>query len=316
MFPNAKVPDDLKRIWAIAAVAALGAGGCGRDKGAGSPAQKVTALADAVRPDFFAQALRRIGGAHFQSTARFAVGQAGATPNAVTTTTDVWVDRTGNYRIRETNDRDGGREIVLTGRELAVALRYGKMIRRVAEEPEPSRLLQEALGAPAAVFDLVAPSARVVTTGSELVGGARATVFELQLGDGKARASSSSKGPVGSTPFVGLRAWRAAATIESLSGRVVVDDASGALVRCELAAKFAAQAEGGAVQGTADVRTVLTDVATVAAIEKPAAEDLVLRQRTLPEQRELLRGLGQARAAAEPPRVVGRPGTQSGASEK
>ena len=27
-----------------------------------------------------------------------------------------------------------------------------------------------------------------------------------------------------------------------------------------------------------------------------------MRQRTLPEQRELLRGLGQARAAAEPPR--------------
>ena len=28
-----------------------------------------------------------------------------------------------------------------------------------------------------------------------------------------------------------------------------------------------------------------------------------MRQRTLPEQRELLRGLGQARAAAEPPRA-------------
>ena len=28
------------------------------------------------------------------------------------------------------------------GRELAVALRYGKMIRRIAEEPEPSRMLE------------------------------------------------------------------------------------------------------------------------------------------------------------------------------
>jgi hypothetical protein len=30
-----------------------------------------------------------------------------------------------------------------------------------------------------------------------------------------------------------------------------------------------------------------------------------MRQRTLPEQRELLRGLGQTRAAAEPPRKMG-----------
>jgi len=298
----------LKRIWlAATAVAALSNAGCGRGSNKSvAPAQKVTALADAVRPDFIAPALRRIGGARFHGTARFAIAQTGAAPNAVTTTTDVWVDRAGNYRIKEENDRDGGREVVLTGRELAVALRYGKMIRRIAEEPEPTRLLEEALGGPSAAFDLVAPSARVAKTGSELVGGVRATVFDLQLGDGKpVAASASEKGHVGSAPFVGLRAWRADATIESLSGRVVVDDASGALVRCDISAKFTAKPESGAVQGAIDVHTVLTDVASVPTIDKPAAEDLVMRQRTLPEQRELLRGLGQTRAAAEPPRKVG-----------
>jgi hypothetical protein len=209
MFPNAKVPDDLKRIWVFAAAAAAVAAGCGRDSKSGAPAQKVTALADAVRPDVIAPALRQIGGAHFRSTARFTIAQAGAAPNAVTTTTDVWVDRAGNYRFKEENDRDGGREVVLTGRELAVALRYGKMIRRIAEEPEPTRLLEEALGAPFAAFDLVAPSARVAKTGGEQVGGARATVFELQLGEGKPAASASAKGRLGAAPFVGLREWRA-----------------------------------------------------------------------------------------------------------
>ena len=298
----------MKRIWlAAAGVAAVTSAGCGRgSNNGGAPAQKVTALADAVRPDFIAPALRRIGGARFHGTARLAIAQTGTAPNAVTTTTDVWVDRAGNYRIKEENDRDGGRDVVLTGRELAVALRYGKMIRRIAEEPEPTRLLEEALGGPGAAFDLVAPSARVAKTGSELVGGVRATVFDLQLGDGKpVAASASAKGHVGSAPFVGLRAWRADATIESLSGRVVVDDASGALVRCDISAKFTAKPESGAVQGAIDVHTVLTDVASVATIEKPAAEDLVMRQRTLPEQRELLRGLGQTRAAAEVPRKVG-----------
>jgi hypothetical protein len=269
----------------------------------------VTALADAVRPEVFVPALRRIGGAHFHGTARFVIAQAGSAPNAVTTTTDVWVDRAGNYRIKEENDRDGGREVVLTGRELAIALRYGKMIRRIAEEPEPTRLLEEALGGPSAAFDLVAPSARVAKTGSELVGGTRATVFELQLGEGKPAAAASPKGHLGSAPFVGLRAWRADATIESLTGRVVVDDGSGALLRCDLSAKFTAKPESGAVQGSVDVNTVLTEVANVPTIEKPAAEDLVMRQRTLPEQRELLRGLGQTRAAAEIPRATGKSAT-------
>ena len=35
-----------------------------------------------------------------------------------------------------------------------------------------------------------------------------------------------------------------------------------------------------------------------------------MRQRTLPEQRELLRGLGQTRAAAEPPRPGARPASR------
>ncbi len=158
---NAKVTPALKRIWtvglAVAFAAAGGGGGCKRDRNPGAvPARKVAVLSDALRPDVFAAALKRIGGAHFHATARFAVGPSGGTPNLVTTTTDVWVDRTGNYRFVEQNDRDGGREVVLHGRELAVALRYGKMIRRIAEEPEPSRLLEEALGAPFAVFDLVA----------------------------------------------------------------------------------------------------------------------------------------------------------------
>jgi hypothetical protein len=183
---------------------------------------------------------------------------------------------------------------VLYGRELAVALRYGKMIRRVAEEPEPSRLLEEALGAPFAVFDLVARHARVTRAGTELIGGARATVFELQPSDG-----------VGSEPghaLEGLRKWRNKASIDGLSGRVVVDDVTGALVRCDLTAKFATDGEPKPVQGTVDVHTVLSEVASTPAIEKPAAEDLAMRQRTLPEQRELLRGLGQARVAAEPVR--------------
>jgi hypothetical protein len=289
----------LKRIWAVGwilAAAAVGASGCKRNKDQGAiPAQKVAVLADALKPDAFAAALKRIGGAHFHATAKFAVGPSGGTPNVVTTTTDVWVDRAGNYRFVEQNDRDGGREVVLHGRELAVALRYGKMIRRIAEDPEPSRLLAEALGAPFAVFDLVARRARVTRAGTDVIGGSRATVFELQPSE----QARSEKGP----PLEGLRKWRSNASIDALSGRLVVDDATGALLRSDLTAKFATtEGDQKPVQGTVEVHTALTEIASTAAIERPLSEDLAMRQRTLPEQRELLRGLGQTRPAAEPPR--------------
>ena len=39
------------------------------------------------------------------------------------------------------------------------------------------------------------------------------------------------------------------------------------------------------VEGVVDVHTVLTDVAATAPIEKPAAEDLAMRQRTCPSSR-------------------------------
>ena len=136
--------------------------------------------------------------------------------------------------------------MVLYGRELSVALRYGRMIRRVAEEPEPSRLLEEAAGrAVRGLRARRAQGARRARRATELVGGARATVFELRPGDA---APSDVRARRRST---GLRKWRNAASIDALSGRVVVDDATGALVRCDLTAKFATAGDPKPVRGDA-----------------------------------------------------------------
>ena len=226
---DAKVPGALRGNYVAAlavSLVSLGAGACGRHGGK-PETSRVVAPAEAFRPAFFAEALRKLGGAHYQATLRYGVGRGASAPLAITTTTDVWLDRTGNYRLREENDRDGGREVILTGRELAVALRYGKMIRRVAEEPEPSRMLEEGLGAPWAAFELCAPRMHVEKTGDDLVGGAPATSYALALGDG---AAVATKAPVPALPLTGLRAWRGTATIDTLSGRAVIDDATGALL--------------------------------------------------------------------------------------
>jgi hypothetical protein len=209
----------------------------------------------------------------------------------VTTTTDVWVDRAGNYRLHEENDQDGGRDVVLHGRELAVALRYGKMVRRIAEEPEPSQLLEQALGAAWSLFELAGPRVRITPASGEAYGAIKAAAFDVSLGP----ADAAAKGP--RTASYGLRAWRETAVIEALAGRVLADEATGAPMRVDLTARFSGRGPNGPVAGTFEVRSALTDVGTTPPIARPEAEELALRQRTAPEQRELLRGLAQTRPA-------------------
>jgi hypothetical protein len=303
MVSNAKVCASLKRTYVLGLVPALAlSAACGAKRPpAGDGPGKAVELAEAIGPGKLAKALQRLGGARFKGTSRFEV-RAGYAPVEIATTTDVTVDRAGNYRFHEDNDRDGGRDVVLYGRELAVALRYGKMIRRVAEEPEPTRLLEEALGAPFAAFELVSPRTHVSRAGSELYGGAQTTVFELGLGDGDAgkRLPSSSRRRAVDLPD-GLRAWRATAEVDAVSGRALVDDATGALMKLDLSARFSAKPDGGAVTGTVEVHTAVSEVAAVAPVARPQAEELALRQRLVPEQRELLRGLSELRPPPEPP---------------
>ncbi|HVV48540.1 MAG TPA: hypothetical protein VHO06_02685, partial [Polyangia bacterium] len=175
------------------------------------------------------------------------------------------------------------------GRELAVALRYGKMIRRVAEEPEPSRLLEQGLGGPWAAFELCAARARIERTGPAPAGGARATGYALGPGEGAPAADTAPP----ALPLAGLRAWRGSVTVDKLTGRAVVDDASGALLAFDLTADFQAKGDAGPERGTVEVHAAVSDAGATPAVERPAAEELVLRQRTVPEARELLHGLAE-----------------------
>jgi len=290
------VSGGLKRILLPSALLALPLAALACNRGSDAETRRQTAtLAEALRPAFFAEALGRAGGAHYHGTARFAAGLA--TPDdGVTTTTDVWVDRARNYRLSETNDRDGGREVARVGRELFVALRYGKMIRRVAEEPEPTKLLEEALGAPWAAWELAAPYAALRRTpGPAGAGGATVTEYAL------ARATARTEDPAARESAQGLRAWRAGVVVNDLQGRALVDDGTGALLGLDLTATFTTKREGRDLKGAVEVHGAVTDVGTTAAVTPPPAEDLALRQRIEPEQRELLGGLPSTRLPPAPP---------------
>ena len=253
--------------------------------------RQTTTLAQALRPAFFAEALRRAGGAHYHGTARFAAGLA-KPDDGVTTTTDVWIDGAHNFRLAETNDRDGGREVVRAGRELFVALRYGKMIRRVAEEPEPTRLLEEALGAPWAAWEIAAPWASLERSAPA------SGVTEYRLSRAAARVEAAAE------PEKAMRAWRSGVVVDQLSGRALVDEATGALRQVDLSATFTTKREGRDLKGSLEVHGTLADVGHTAAVTAPPAEDLPLRQRTVPEQRELLGRLPSTRL---PPAAPAKP---------
>jgi uncharacterized membrane protein len=199
--------------------------------------------------------------------------------DAITTTTDLWIDKQGNFRLAESNDQDGGREVVRVGSELAVALRYGKLIRRPAQDPEPQRFLEEGVGAPWAAWDTVRRFVGVVPAGS--------CAFRLQ------KAAEPRPVPAAATA---LRKWRETVEVEALAGEARLD-AKGGLQAFSLNARFRADRDGTAIEGEIAVAASV-EVAT-ALVTMPAAETLPARQRTILEERALLGGLG-GRAAPLP----------------
>jgi hypothetical protein len=261
----------------------------------------------AVRPERLTTRFRKLGRAHFRGVARFEVGVEDAALKGVTTETDVWIDDRGNWRLVELNDKDGGREIVRHDRELAVALRYGKMIRRPAEDPEPQRLLEEGLGAPFAAWDLLRDLTTVDDMGSENRAGRKAHVYRLSKARHPARPSRT-------VDPGDRRAWRRTVVPESIEGTVVIDDATGLALRTEIRAKYAMRRGDGKstdakagtlMHGAIDVRTSIEEIGQSPTIARPEAEDPPLRQRTVPEEKALLGGLPRSPPPVPAPPVRG-----------
>jgi hypothetical protein len=284
-------------------------GGCRRQRALTKPAAAVEA---ALRPASVAAAFQGLGRAHFRGFAKFEAGPEGAKGEAVTTETDVWMDDSGNWRLVEINDKDGGREIVRYGRELAVALRYGKMIRRPAEDPEPMRLLEEGVGGPFAAWDLLRNVSTVDDFGDETRAGRKVHVYKVT------RSRKLPEVP-SNVDFSDRQAWRRTLVPGSIEGTIAIDQATGLPLQAELRAKYtmrrapatSGNAAGGKASapvdtaasipmwGTVEVKTTFEEIGASPPIARPEAEDLPLRQRTVPEEKALLGGLPRS---APPPR--------------
>ena len=280
-----RVIADKRIVASLVAAAALL--GCGRGKHdrALPPEQELQA---AVQPAALLASLRHLSGAHFHATAMFRVSPAGAheagSREAITTTTDLWIDKQGNFRISESNDQDDGREVVRVGSELGVAIRYGKMIRRAAQDPEPQRFLEEAVGQPFAAWDTVKRFVEIASAGGH--------AFQLRRRANPGPASSAG---------TALRKWRETVEVQTLAGEARLD-ASGGLQTLSISARFRALRDATPIEGELAVTASVDQAGTVAAVTMPAAETLPARQRTILEERALLSGLGGRTPPLTPPK--------------
>jgi hypothetical protein len=275
-----------RALLAALAAGALGVGaGCG---GGQSVARRQASeeLDTALLPAAVARALRRAGGGHFHASNTFDVAP-GTDPerpegprDAVTTTTDIWIDRAGQYRMIENNDRDGGREVVLYGRDLAVGLRYGKLVRRSAREPEPSELLEQGLGGPWAAWEIARRFADVDRR-EDLATGSRTLLYRMS----KASEPRAVKAVFGAgSP---LRQWRESVAVDSLSGAVRLDPNLG-FISARMEVSFSLQRDGKPLRGLIRQEAFVRDWGRVPPIAPPQAESLEPRQRTILEERALL----------------------------
>jgi hypothetical protein len=283
------------RVFPALALVAVFVASCGRSKPAAT-LQTDLSLDATLIPATLAANLRAAGGGHYRAVLRLRIDLAGkgkaeagtkpASPPVVTTTTDLWVDKQGSFRLVEENDQDGGREIVRAGGEVAVALRYGKLMRRPVRDAESERFLAEALGAPWAAWELVRRQVAIEAVGQ---GG-----FRFKLGD---RPTAL---PAGFPPAQGLRKWRDSTVVKSLEGQATLDVASRLPLLFACKAGFAATRDDLPIAGEIEVGATLADLGKVASIAMPDAGTLPIRQRTVLEERALLGGLSAASGKASP----------------
>lgn len=288
------------RAWisaaALGGAALWAAGGCKRAGAPGSPTE--ARLDAALSPAAFVAALRKIGGGHLRATTRLGaapaaapapadplLGPAPAPPplDAVTTRTELWVDARGDFRLIESNDRDGGRDVVRRGRDLYVGIRHGKMIRRAAEDPEPDHLLEQAVGGPWAAWEMVRRGTALSPLPPLKING-RPT-------DGWKIAHAGTTRP-DETKHPDLRRWRSSVLVNKVDGEVRLDAATGLPLLATVRGSYAMTRDGLLMRGEVAAEAEIDSMGTVSPIAPPADWDEIhTRQRTLPEEKALLGGL-------------------------
>ncbi|MDX2020129.1 MAG: hypothetical protein SF187_07790 [Deltaproteobacteria bacterium] len=239
------------------------------------------------------------GGAEINATTHFRIVPTQADglmgEQDITTNTVVRLGGDGHYSLHEENNHDGGRDVFFTGDEIAVKLRYGKLIKRPVRPPEPMQVLEQGLGGPAAAWEVFREYAQIQS-------GEATDTITVNL----ASTKSEDETPRPSSPLVD---WRKTAVPTELKGKLrylrATASAPAVLVAAELTGRFTARTTTAGkvheVQGSIQITFAARDVGKATAEGMPAeAETAWMRQRTILEERALLETAGAAKAGLPP----------------
>lgn len=197
-----------------------------------------------------------------------------------------WVD-TYSLRCRATGDCHGrldnsleyGVEFIRLGAHTYFRHRYQEFLRFREEPREAQRRAQRIWGAGAAVTTLLERWLRLVPAGSKTVGGRTGSLYRLEKRS-RPRAVTAT----------GRRAWRARLHADAIAGEVVLDSATGVVLRLQV--RYAVWATRGThkIGVTGTYEGSLTGVGTTPAVAPPARFTRATpRAREALDERRLLR---------------------------
>src|SRR4028118_914944 len=129
------------RVIFVAATLCALTGACKRTPSPSEPQHEVDPevnLAELLSATNLSRDVASRGGARIEALTSFHVTPAPGAGDAknmlgeqnITTNTQLVLNGRGHYLLHEENDQDGGREVIFTGDQIAVKLRYGKLIKR------------------------------------------------------------------------------------------------------------------------------------------------------------------------------------------
>ena len=182
------------------------------------------------------------------------------------------------------------------GEEIAVKLRYGKLIKRSGRGAEATEILEQALGGPWAAWELFASSSAFTAAPAAADG-----TITVTLAPGASNTADKAQSPRRLAD--GLSGWRKTAVPKDVKGSLRylpgAKNLPATLVAAEISGSFSADVKNAAgshkVQGQVQIQLHTSGIGQTAALPIPEdAEQAWARQRTILEERALL---GEAPAA-------------------
>jgi hypothetical protein len=172
----------------------------------------------------------------------------------------------GSFKAVYTNSADYGREAIFSGGKLYLRPRYQRWHGRAPETPEePAAIREQYFGAIAAIWDLVAPGAELITREVVQVAGRPGRKVELEL------TPTPRDNPRES---VSQRRWRESRTVQNLAGEVILDAETGMPLAAKLTGNVAFTRDGRRFVMKLQLDAKITSVGT-AQIAAPAEAEVV-----------------------------------------